>query len=1262
MLTNASVVQVPNPFLSANFVSKIFFLWTWSFFKKGLRKTITEEDIPRENPTLECEKLTNTFDDLWKTELDNSAPSVFRVVFKYCGWSVLLKSLSYSVLELTCYAGRPICLGLLVEHFSSSSTSSSSSHSSSPQSSAYWYGAGLVGSVFFPLIGFHQLTFFLRLASERTRIGLSGLIYQKIMKLSSSNDGLNAKAINILSTDMSKFELAFIFVYRLWRGPFEAVVFGYLMYREVGPPALIGLMLLIAFIPFQIWAGKKAVYYRRLTAERTDYRVKLMNEIIHGIQVIKMYAWEKSFSQIISDIRKKELKGYQGRAFIMAAVKSSNILSKISIFLSILGYIYLENDITARKVFMVSSFFNILSDSMTLQFPLAITLCGEVFVSFSRIGEFLLEGDHRQKVKTYDSELEQSLMGNKFVVDGTDEIREHTNDLIKEIRINNITAKWDSNFSLKIEDLNIEGPSLIGIVGPVGSGKSTFLNVILGEVPLTEGEVKISGKISYASQEPWVFEGTIKENIVFTENFSAERYNEVLTVCGLKKDLDILPQRDDTVVGERGLTLSGGQKARVNLARAIYRDADIYLLDDPLSAVDAHVGRWIFEECLSKYLKGKLCILATHQIHYLKNLECVVVLENGEIVDKGPGKDVLKGNHIMDGSDVKVLEEDNFPNAETNDNKRDQKKEHQQEGRVDWKCYLYYFRCLGSPLFLIIILFLFVASRAVLTGVDYFLAKWVTWEEQVQKTQSIEVEEYEEKRNYMINLYCILLSVGVFLFLTRTYSFFITCLKIAERMHQILFEGVSKATMYFFKANSSGRILNRFSKDISVVDSPIPATLLDCLQFFVDASGVFIIVSIANLMLIIPAVLVVVLLIGMRHLYINCSRDVYRVSSILRSPIYSLTNQTFQGLTTIRSFEAQSNLEKEFQKHMNAHTGSTFLVSGVIKAFALWSDMICVLYIACVTFSFLIFKENYESGNVGLALLYCLTLIGTFQFGIRQTAELENLMTSVERIKEYCDVKPEENAHSEIENWPSEGGIVFKDLSLKYSEEENDVLQKINFIVEPKDKIGIVGRTGAGKSSIIQAIFRLALNEGSIEIDGLDTKSINLSTLRSKVSIIPQDPILFSGTLRYNLDPFEKSSDDELWNALKAVELKSYISNMTLGVNCLVQEGGSNFSVGQRQLVCLARAILRKNKILILDEATANVDPETDKLIQQTIRTRFSDCTVLTIAHRIHTVMDSDKVLVMDSGKIVEYDKPSELLRNKTGIFRKLVEQSGIHF
>lgn len=717
MITNESVVEVDNPFISANVFSRLFFLWTLPIFKTSLKQTITEKDVSRDNPTLECRKLTNIFSKLWESELHNPAPRVFRVVFKYCGWSVILMSSAYSALELCCYAGRPIFLGLLVEHFATSASS---------RSEAYWYGAGLVASVFFPLVGFHQLTFFLRLESERTRIGLSGLIYRKIMELSktSSNDGLNAKAINILSTDMSKFELGFIFVYRLWRGPLEALVFGYLMYREVGVPAIIGLMLLVAFIPFQMWAGKKAVYYRRLTAERTDYRVKLMNEIIQGIQVIKMYAWEKSFAQIISDIRIKEIAAYKGRAFVMSTVKSLNIVSKISIFLSILGYIYMENDLTARKVFMVSSFFNILSDSMTHQFPLAIAICGEVYVSFSRIGEFLLEGDDRQNVKIYDSDVDQSLIKSKVGIEAADNARIHINGSVKEVRIQSMTAKWDANSTLEIENLHIQSPSFLGLVGPVGAGKSTLLSAILGEVSIASGEVVISGKMSYASQEPWVFEGTIRENIIFTELYDSNRYKEVVRVCGLEKDLDDLPHGDDTVVGERGITLSGGQKARVNLARAIYRVADIYLLDDPLSAVDAHVGRWIFEECLTKYMKEKLCILATHQLQYLGDLDRVIVLNNGKVVDEGPGNTVLQGNDLNLKCHEEHLEENKKPASKSRESNKDQNKEHQQEGRVDWRCYLYYFKCLENPLFLFMVLALFVGSRVVLTGVDYFLSKW----------------------------------------------------------------------------------------------------------------------------------------------------------------------------------------------------------------------------------------------------------------------------------------------------------------------------------------------------------------------------------------------------------------------------------------------------------------------------------------------------------------------------------------------------------
>lgn len=403
------------------------------------------------------------------------------------------------------------------------------------------------------------------------------------------------------------------------------------------------------------------------------------------------------------------------------------------------------------------------------------------------------------------------------------------------------------------------------------------------------------------------------------------------------------------------------------------------------------------------------------------------------------------------------------------------------------------------------------------------------------------------------------------------------------------------------------------------------------------------------------------ILTGMRQLYIKTSQDLKRIESSSKSPASSMTNETFQGLTTIRAFDAEKSLQRIFHEYLDENSNAWFMFASSSRAFAVWIDFICLLYVCTVTFSFLLFKDNYQSGDVGLAIVQCLSIVGCTQYKIRQTATLENQMTSVEKIMNYCRVPIEENDGSKKKvksDWPDKGEIEFTDLSLKYSADSENVLRRLNFKIRSREKFGIVGRTGAGKSSLIQALFRLAINEGTITIDDVDISEISLEDLRRKISIIPQDPVLFSGTLRYSLDPLGRHIDEDLWKVLKQVELQEFVSSLSGQLYCEMQNGGSNFSMGQRQLVCLARALLCKNKVLILDEATANVDPETDKLIQTTIRREFENCTVLTIAHRLNTIMDSDRVLVMRNGEGVEFGSPMELLERENGVFRHMVKES----
>ncbi|KAJ6637208.1 putative multidrug resistance-associated protein lethal [Pseudolycoriella hygida] len=1299
------VYQKENPFERANIFSKFTFWWLKDIFKLGIKGPIPPDEVYKPKSTLESRKITQRFMELWSEESKRKNPQLLKVIFKMYGAPVLIWGLMFCVLETAMRVMQPLCLGGLVSYFASDQTHIS-------KSDAYWYAGGIVFSSAVSVLNFHPYVLYVFETGAKIRLGCIGLMYRKTLNLPKSAvyDGLNGKLINLISNDVSRFELALLFLHDVWKGPIEALLFGYFIYVQIGVAGIIGMAFLLSFIPIQAYLGKKSAQLRRRTAKRTDFRVKIMNEIILGIQVIKMYAWEKSFASMVDQIRKKEVSAIRGTAYLKATLFSFGMISRLSIFLSLVTYIFLGNVITAQKIFVVFSFFNILNLSMVYFWPIALAFAAEGYVSAKRIQEFLLaseektraleqkqDNDKKMSKKSADKNLVSQLKNSNSKCDMV--VQKRIVDLnanIKGIVMRNVTATWEGgekqtggifNFDLTIAD-----GELCAVVGPVGAGKSTLLHVLLGELGVDDGECVINGSISYASQETWLFESTVRSNIIFIEQFDQKRYKEVVRVCGLETDFKSMPNGDMTIVGERGISLSGGQKARISLARAVYKEADIYLLDDPLSAVDSHVGKHLFQECIQQFLRDKICILVTHQLQYLKDVNHLVLMYHGRIDSQGTyaevqqnsaetfltiqsldetGNDQSNTKRQRTSSSTSLVSEDTI-------NEVDDREELQGVGAVELSVYKQYFKAVESFPYIIFIVFLFICAQSLISSVDFYISLWSNWEEQVASRKlsapanSSEIKQSDDvinnddetRMNYIIT-YAILMGIATYVYIHRTFAFFLMCMRASIKLHDKLFRGITRATMYFYNNNPSGRILNRFSRDINSVDTILPPALIECFAIFLEFAAITVIVAIANYWLLLPTFVMSILFYILRFVYMAAARSIKRVESLTQSPIFSHTNATLQGLSTVRAFNAQNILESEFYVHEDYNTGAFYLRITTTRAFGLWLDIVCLLYIAVVTFSFLIMEdENAKSGNIGLAILHCINLIGMCQWGMRQAAEVENQMTSVERVMEYAELPSEPPLESEHKyrppsNWPSNGEITFNDLNFKYSENSDYVLTNLNLRIHAKEKVGIVGRTGAGKSSIIQAIFRLAELNGEILIDGISTNTLGLHDLRKKISIIPQDPVLFSGTLRLNLDPFNEHNDATLWDALEQVELKSFVSSMVNGLDCKMIDGGSNLSMGQRQLVCLGRAILRNNKILICDEATANVDPETDKLIQRAIRTKFSDCTVLTIAHRLHTVMDNDRILVIDAGRAVEFGHPYELLKRSDGHLRRLVEQTG---
>lgn len=1323
-----------NPRAGANIFSALTFSWILRTFWVGYRRDLEVTDLytPLKEHTSgilgvkiakaweeECEAYQRRLEQSTKSGSVKKVkePSLMKVLIRCFGFKTLIYGLFMAIMEILLRVAQPLLVGRMLLYFNSMEVD---------KFMAYWYAVGIILCSALNVFVVHPYMMGILHIGMKVRVACCSLIYRKMLKMTRTALGETTigQAVNLLSNDVNRFDISIIFLHYLWLGPLETIIITYVMYHviDVGISSIIGVASLLMFIPLQAWLGKKSSELRLRTAIRTDERVRLTNEIISGIQAIKMYTWENPFSALIEKARRKEVNVIRWASYIRGVTMSFIIFStRMSLFITVLAYVLFDNKITAEKVFVITAYYNSLRTTMTVFFPQGITQVAEAMVSIKRLQKFLMYDEltpseieaKKDNVKENDKDnakvnnKEEAKENNKedekkinkenakenLIEQKSDYIVDQPNHIEHSLIIENGNAKWldyEQEDTLQNINIKVRPGELIAIVGQVGAGKSSLLNVILKELRLQEGSIRVNGKIAYASQEPWLFAGSVRQNILFGRKMDQIRYDRVTKVCQLKRDFSLLPYGDKTIVGERGISLSGGQRARINLARAVYADADIFLMDDPLSAVDAHVGKHMFEECIDKYLRGKTRILVTHQLQYLRNVGRIIVLKDGVIQAEGTydelgsmGVDfgrLLENQAKMDEKSsqppsapvsrsnsrtASITSLSSFLTNETSKEEPDEVAEMRTVGNVSGKVYTGYLRAGGNWCVIFIVTMLCVLTQLAASGGDFFISRWVDIEENYMNQTADGI--VEDPRSPFTRLECIyiysaLTILTISITLTRSWAFFWTCMRASIRLHDNMFRSISRATMRFFNTNTSGRVLNRFSKDMGAVDEMLPTALIDCIQIGLALLGIIVVVAIANVWLLIPTVLVGIVFYYLRIFYLATSRSVKRLEGITRSPVFAHLSATLQGLPTIRAFGAEAILTKEFDNHQDLHSSAWYIFIASSRAFGFWLDVFCVLYIMLVTLSFLVL-DNYsrgsmEGGYVGLAITQSIGLTGMFQWGMRQSAELENQMTSVERILEYSKVENEPPLESAPDKkpkseWPQEGKVEFKNVFLRYAPLEPPVLRNLNFVIFPREKIGIVGRTGAGKSSLIQALFRLADVDGVIEIDKVNTGQIGLHDLRSKISIIPQEPFLFSGSLRRNLDPFDLYPDDPLWRALEEVELKE------IGLEAHINEGGSNLSVGQRQLVCLARAIVRNNPILVLDEATANVDPRTDELIQTTIRKKFEKCTVLTIAHRLNTVMDSDRILVMDAGSAVEFDHPHVLLQKEKGFLKSMVQETG---
>uniref|UniRef100_A0A8C2XF66 Multidrug resistance-associated protein 4 n=1 Tax=Cyclopterus lumpus TaxID=8103 RepID=A0A8C2XF66_CYCLU len=1225
-----------NPSASANLLSKIFFCWLNPLFRIGYQRKLEEDDMYNVLPEDASHRLGEELQWYWNREVQQAAkdlrPPKLAKVLVQCYWRSYAQIGIYIFIEEVIKVIQPVLLGKIIEYFESNDQTNTAVHE------AYSYAVGISLTTIILSVLHHLYFYHVQRAGMKIRVAMCHMIYQKALCLNSKAFAktTTGQIVNLLSNDVNKFDELTLYLHFLWIGPIQAATVTLLLMYAIGPSCLAGMAVFFILMPVQTMFGRLFSSLRAETAVLTDDRIRTMNEVISGIRVIKMYGWEKPFAALVDEIRRMEISKIMKSSYLRGLnMAAFFVASKIIVFITVCIFVLTGNQLSASRVFMAVSLYGAVRLTITLFFPFAIEKVSESLISIRRIQDLLLL-----------DEVAPQHLGLPMV---------EKKECI--VNIQDLICSWDMMLeapTLQNVSFTVRPEQLLAVIGPVGAGKSSLLSAILGELSQESGVVKVKGELTYVSQQPWILPGTIRSNILFGKDLNPKKYDRVLRACALKRDMDLLPGGDLAMVGDRGANLSGGQKSRVSLARAVYQDADIYLLDDPLSAVDAEVGRHLFEECICGLLRKKPRILVTHQLQYLKAADQIVVLKQVCVYQShcggkacSPFDQPLEGRRYSPlpccslQPDLKCLQSTG--------------EESRSEGNVGLRMYVKYFRAGANFLVLLVLISLNALAHVSQFSSIHLCNINVTEHLNGSFPQQLDLDLY-------LGVYAGLTATSVVFGFLRSLVFFNVLVSSAQTLHNRMFNAILRTPVHFFDINPIGRILNRFSKDIGYLDSLLPWTFVDFIQVMLQVIGVIAVAAVIIPWILIPVVPLLAVFLFLRCYFLQTSRDIKRLESTTRSPVFSHLSSSLQGLRTIRAFKVQQRFQQTFDEYQDLHSEAWFLFLTTSRWFAVRLDGICSIFVTIITFGCLYLRDGMDFGSVGLALSYAVTLTGMFQWGVRQSAEIENMMTSVERVVEYAELESEapwETDKQLPKDWPKAGSITFDRVNFSYSVNERLVLKNLTVVFSSREKVGIVGRTGAGKSSLISALFRLAEPEGRIMIDGFLTSEIGLHTLRQKMSIIPQDPVLFTGTMRKNLDPFRLHTDEDLWNALQEVQMKGVVEDLPNKLETVLTESGSNISVGQRQLVCLARAILRKNHILIIDEATANVDPRTDGLIQQTIRDKFQECTVLTIAHRLHTIIDCDRILVLDAGRIQEYDEPYVLLQNQEGLFYQMVQQTG---
>ncbi|MEE6480967.1 hypothetical protein FKM82_012720 [Ascaphus truei] len=1451
-----------SPLEKASIFSKIFFSWTKPILRKGYRQRLELSDIYQIPTGDSADNLSERLEREWDRELATSKtnPKLINALKRCFFWKFLFYGILLYLGEVT-KAVQPLLLGRIIASYDPDN--------SHERSIAYYLAIGLCLLFVVRMLLLHPAIFGLHHIGMQMRIAMFSLIYKKTLKLSSKVlDKISiGQLVSLLSNNLNKFDEGLALAHFVWIAPLQVLLLMGLIWDLLQASAFGGLGFLVIMALFQAWLGRMMMKYRDRRAGKINERLVITSEIIENIQSVKAYCWEDAMEKIIETIRQSELKLTRKAAYVRYFNSSAFFFSGFFVvFLSILPHV-LMNGISLRKIFTTISFTIVLRMAVTRQFPWAVQTWYDSMGVIHKIQDFL----QKEEYKSLEYNLTTTEVAMENVTASWDEgIGELFEKAKLEVNGGNVSNEdpnlFFSNFPLHVtpvlSDINfkIEKGQLLAVAGSTGAGKTSLLMMIMGELEPSAGKIKHSGRISFSPQVSWIMPGTIKENIVFGVSYDQYRYLSVIKACQLEEEVAKFPEKDNTVLGEGGITLSGGQRARISLARAVYKDADLYLLDSPFSYLDLFTEKEIFESCVCKLMANKTRILVTSKLEQLKKADKILLLHEGScyfygpfselqdqrpdfssqlmgfdafdhfsaerrnsiltetlrrfsvdgggdtagvrnevknksfkqtadfsekrknsiinprkssrkfsIIQKAPSQmggieeesptepgerklslvpDSEQGEAILPRSNIlntgptfqgrrrqsvlnlmtrtsisqgqsvytrgstsirkmsmapqsKLTSEiDIYSRRSSQDSvleiSEDINEEDLKECFLDdtdsgsptttWSTYLRYVTSHKNLIFILVFCLVIFLIEVAASLIGLWLISDSSITSGSNKTgngnttsnlpESLSVIVTNTSSYYVFYIYVgvadTLLALGIFRGLPLVHCL----ITVSKVLHKKMLHAVLHAPMSTFNTMRTGRILNRFSKDTAILDDLLPLTIFDFIQLVLIVIGAITVVSILEPYIFLATVPVIIAFILLRSYFLHTSQQLKQLESEARSPIFTHLITSLKGLWTLRAFGRQPYFETLFHKALNLHTANWFLYLSTLRWFQMTIEMIFVVFFSAVTFISIVTTGDGQ-GKVGIVLTLAMNIMNTLQWAVNSSIDVDSLMRSVSRIFRFIDIPSEELKNPKnnkedplsevliIENefakkdrdWPSGGQMTVKDLSANYVDGGHAVLENISFSINPGQRVGLLGRTGSGKSTLLSAFLRLLSTQGDILIDGVSWQTTPLQKWRKAFGVVPQKVFIFSGTFRKNLDPYGKWSDEEIWKVTEEVGLKSIIEQFPGQLDFVLQDGGCVLSHGHKQLMCLARSVLSKAKILLLDEPSAHLDPITFQIIRKTLKHAFANCTVILSEHRLEAMLECQYFLVIEENTVRQYDSIQKLMNEKS-FFKQAMSHS----